>query len=52
MFERLVAALAAGDLAAMADAALRFAYYWCVVLCCACYGWCNLPAVPAVPAWC
>ncbi|KAI7837041.1 hypothetical protein COHA_009118 [Chlorella ohadii] len=28
MFERLVAALAAGDLAAMADAALRFAYYW------------------------
>ena len=35
MFERLVAALADGDLRGMADTALRFAYYWCAVLCCA-----------------
>lgn len=39
MFERLVAALADGDLPATADAALRFAYYWCAALCCACCGW-------------
>ena len=39
MFERLVAALADGDLPAMADAALRFAYYWCAALRCACCGW-------------
>jgi hypothetical protein len=29
LFERLVAALAAGDLPAAAECALRFAYYWC-----------------------
>jgi hypothetical protein len=30
VFERLTAALAAGDLPGMADASLRFAFYWCV----------------------
>lgn len=30
LFERQAAALAAGDVAAAAEAALRFAYYWWV----------------------
>lgn len=46
MFERLTAALAAGDLPGMADASLRFAFYWCVgrlpeaVLCVPCLSRC------------
>ena len=31
MFERLAAALQAGDLAGVGDAAGRFAYYWWVL---------------------
>ena len=34
MFERLLAALTDNNLPAMADAALRFAYYWCAVRLC------------------
>lgn len=53
VFERLVSSLAAGDLGGAADAALRFAYYWCAA--CQCLPCCAVPAaLPSkrrLPAW-